>query len=475
MKFIESETIELKRQVVKTVIHEVIAFANTSGGKIYIGVEDDGTVVGVDDSKKVIEQLASMINDSIEPSLNHYVSLYSVIAEELEVVCVEIQKGKGRPYYVGSRGMKSDGVFVRLGTSCVPATASGIRAMIMENDGITYEAMRSLEQDLTFGYTSLHFKKMELEFGESQKRTLGLVDENGMYSNLGLLLSDQCPHYVKAAIFQDDTKTVFRHRTEFQGSILKQLDDAFQYMEMQNHLQMRLEGLYRVDTYDFDKGALREALINAIVHRDYDLGGQIFINIYKTFIEFISLGSLPAGMTYEDMMGGVSKPRNPKLAEVFYRLKLIEAYGTGIGKILRAYDQSQVEPEFLLTPNAFIVRMPMLQPPPEPKHVLEASPYYGAKSELLKYKRHSASVVRETTADYGTEVTQSSLNLFDNGSVQEDIVNRLRQEGFITRKKLQEVYGFSQTKSGGILSAMESEGLIEKRAKGKNTHYVLRG
>lgn len=445
MLYIESETVELKSIVTKDLTKEIIAFANTSGGKIYIGINDHGEVIGVSEVRTDIEKISNMLGDQIKPSIVNYINIYSKVIASKEIICIDVQRGDGKPYYLNSKGMRPSGVYRRLGNTSVPVSESDIRRMIIENHGLTYETTRSLEQSLTFLYTNEEFRIRNQKFSKPIMKTLGLIDEEGLFTNLALLLSDQCPHIIKAAVFADDDKTIFRHRQEFGGSLLKQLNDVYVFVEMQNNMVTTYEGLRRKDAYDYNLSALREGLVNAIVHRDYGVGGNIFVNIYPNLAEFVSLGSLPSGISYEDILEGVSKPRNEKLANIFYRLELIEAYGTGVRKILNAYKDEIRKPEFVVTPNAFIVRMP-------------------------KFIHSQSNTVKESVAYYDTGNT---LNPLDQEAVNEAIINQLNVDGSIRRKNIQLRYGFSQTKSGNILRDLESSGRIKKKGKGKNIYYVL--
>lgn len=130
---------------------------------------------------------------------------------------VSIQRGTERPYYISGKGLRPEGVYVRQGASSVPATESAIRRMIRETDGDKYEDMRSLNQELTFEAAAAEFQSRNLVIGENQMKTLGIINIDGLYTNLGLLLSDQCLHTVKAAVFEGTTKTVFKDRCEFSG------------------------------------------------------------------------------------------------------------------------------------------------------------------------------------------------------------------------------------------------------------------
>jgi ATP-dependent DNA helicase RecG len=230
--------------------------------------------------------------------------------------------------------------------------------MIIESDGTIFEKTRCIDQELTFDYAANTFKDNKIPFEKSNQRTLGLINEDGYYTNLGLLFSDQCQHSIKCALYNGETKLEFRDRKEFSGSILKQLDEAYEYISLQNKVESNFKGLNRIDKEDYPYYAIREALVNAVVHRDYTYSGSTLIHIFEDRMEFVSIGGLVAGLTLNDIMLGVSESRNKNLAACFYRLKLIESYGTGIQRIYESYSKYGVEPEFKLSENAFMVVLP---------------------------------------------------------------------------------------------------------------------
>lgn len=358
MFFSESESVELKSIYSDDIKKEIVAFANTRGGKLYIGVEDDGTVLGVDHTDFVIQQIANVSRDAIKPDVTLFMRYNVLTIDEKSVIEVEIQCGAHKPYYLASKGLRPEGVFVRQGTSSVPASDTAIRHMIKETDGDNYEELRSLNQDLTFEKATETFKKRGLPLFEQQMKTLGLIDNDGLYSNLALLLSDQCPHIIKAATFDGIDTQNFQDRREFGGSLLQQLEDAYAYLEMRNRTIATFEGLLRIDHKDYPDTALRESLLNAIIHRDYSVSAGTLLSVYKNRIEIISIGGLAGGISYEDMMLGISYCRNKNLANVFYRLQLIESYGTGIGKIMNSYQESGCKPQLYVTSGAFKIVLP---------------------------------------------------------------------------------------------------------------------
>ena len=358
MLFRESETVELKEVVVDDIKKEIIAFANCDGGKLYIGVRDDGTVIGLDNADSVSLQISNMVRDAIKPDITMFLHYETIVENGKNVVVVDIQRGTDRPYYLAKKGMRPEGVYVRQGYSSVPATDTAIRRMIKETDGDRFEAMRCLNQDLTFEATKKEFELRKTDFGAQQMRTLKLIDQDGLYSNLALLLSDQCVHTIKVAVFQGTDQTIFKDRREFTGSLMQQMNEVYDFIDFRNQTRATIEKLYRVDVRDYPEVAVREALLNLLVHRDYSFSASAFISIYENRIEFVSIGGLMPGIDLEDVMVGISVCRNQDLANVFYRLHLIEAYGTGMGKIMKAYESMQVKPVIETTKNAFKIILP---------------------------------------------------------------------------------------------------------------------
>ncbi len=435
MVFQESKTVELKSIVVDDIKKEIIAFANGEGGKMYIGVQDDGTVVGLDDPDGAALQVSNMVRDAIKPDLTMFLHYETLNEGGKQIVAIDVQQGTERPYYIAKKGLRPEGVFVRQGYSSVPATNTAIRRMIKETDGDHFEEMRSLEQDLTFEAAEKEFSERNIPFGEVQMKTLGIMTHDGVYTNLGLLLSDQCMHTIKAAAFEGTTQNEFKDRKEFSGSLFRQMDEVYDYIDFRNQTHSTFQKLRRIDRKDYPEVAVREALLNLLVHREYSFRASTFISLYTDRIEFTSIGGLVSGVTLNDIMMGISVCRNVKLANVFYRLELIEAYGTGILKIMEAYSGTGKEPQIKTSDNAFKIILPNLN-----VHTGQEKP----------------------PADKPA------------GSVQENTVIALaKEQGTFTRKEVEKVLGISQTTCGRLLKQMIEHRQIVQEGKGRSTHYRL--
>lgn len=426
----ESSKIELKSEINSEFKKEIIAFANTDGGEIFVGVSNDGEVIGVNNSEDVMAQIGNMIRDSIKPDLTAYTAIEAIAENDKKIIRVSVLRGTKRPYHLTDKGLKPGGVFVRHGVSSVPATDEAIRQMLRESDGAVFDKSRSANQELSFSYAENYFNESNVGFTDNNKRTLGLIDADGYYTNAAMLLSDQCVHSIKCAVYYGTGKMHFKTRKEFFGSILKQVDEAYEYIALNNNLNSTFEGLKRIDHPDYPDYALREAMLNAVIHRDYDYSGSIIINIFDNRIEFVSLGGLVKGITLEDVFGGVSQPRNTVIASIFYRLELIEAYGTGIQRIMESYENCLQKPVFRAAPASFFVTLP-------------------------KMDNNAAAI--------------------ENGDIsrEELVMKAFHNKEYITRRDVEQILGQSKFAAVQLLNKLLANGKIIKSGAAKAVRYKL--
>ncbi|MDE7320932.1 MAG: hypothetical protein K2N46_14515 [Lachnospiraceae bacterium] len=314
--------------------------------------------------------------------------------------------------------------------------------MIIQNSGKSYENGRSMNQSLTFEILSYEMKKRSIEFGSAQMRTLKLTGEDGLYTNLAYLLSDQCETTTKVALFQGTDKAVFRDRKEFTGSVLKQLEDVYQFIDLNNKTKAVFSGLNRLDMRDYPEEAVREALLNCTAHRDYSFSGSSLINIYDDRMEYVSPGGLVPGLELKSIFLGVSQSRNPNLAAVLYRMRLIESYGTGIGKIQRMYYGAEGQPKFETAKGVFRVTLPNCN---------EMNVYMAAQ-------------IQEQT---GTTGVGSLLEK------QKDMIAAYALEnGRVTRREAEELLEAGTTKAFRLLKELCDEGRLKTEGNGKLCRYV---
>lgn len=445
----ESETIEFKSEYTRDIYKEVIAFANTSGGILYVGIDDSGEIHTLEDMDDTYTRITNGIRDAILPDVTMFIRY---IRQEDGVIRIEVSEGSYKPYYLKEKGLKPSGVFVRQGASSVPASREMIRQMIKETDGDEYESMRSPEQELTFQYAEKVFDRNGAEWDITKFPVLGLTNPvDGQYTNLAVLLSDQCPFSVKTARFSDLKKTEFADTREFSGSVLRQMDEVYYYLNALNRKRWIFTGdLAHQERWDYPAVALREAMINAIIHRDYNYRASTIININEREMEFISLGGLMPGLSEAEIRIGVSVPRNRNLANIFYRIREIEFYGSGLRKIFEAYRDCPIEPQLVITPNAF-------------KIILPNQNHAADQQKQMEGMRQGEWTARETIVPF-----QRPLS-----SQKKKILLFLQEHGSMGENDVQALLGVRRTRAYTIMRELFEEGYIQIIGRGSDKIYVL--
>lgn len=392
-------------------------------------------IIGVEDIDSNLQALTGMINEGIKPALIQYTKISNEKIDNHDVIVIEVQSAPNKPYYLADKGLKSNGVYLRHGASSIQVTDEIIRKMIFKNNELRYEELISKEQNLSFDYLIKKFNDSNLLIDENKYKALKIFNENNKYTNLGLLLSDQCPYSIKCAIFDGINKIAFHDRKEFSGSILKQVDDIFEYFELFNKLSGKIIGLKRIDTRDYPEYSLREALLNAVIHRSYYFNSSIMVTLYDNKFEILSMGGLIDGITMKEIFKGVSLSRNPNLANIFYRLGYVESFGTGIGRIMDSYSDNDKKPVFETTDNTFSIVLPNVN-------------YHEANNNINNYV--------------------SSM------SQEEKIVNFIKSYNKINRNETEKILNVSKTRAYEILNNMCENDLIYKVGNGKSTIYMLK-
>jgi len=427
----EGIDIEFKSVYSEEIKKTAVAFANTNGGRIYVGISDGRSIIGVANADNVARQVADSIRNSVKPDLTRFMRVSIEMIEGKDVVVADIERGVYTPYYIAERGLKPNGVYIRVGNASVPATEEHIRQMVKSADGDSYIIARSLIQELTFEHTQKEFNEKQILFGYAQKQSLGVINDNGLYTNLGLLLSEQCQHTTKTAVFEGMTKAVFKSRKEFSGSLIQQLYDIVEYLDFFNLIRTEIGKVRRIETRDYPVNAIREAVLNALVHREYGLSASTFVNVYDDRIEFLSVGGLAQGITLPAVLSGVSHSRNENLANIFYRLGLVEAYGTGIMRIMSDYAMQRRKPEINVTDSSFMLILPNMR-----------------LDQLEPAKE-------------------------DDNEQEKAVYGLIKRDGYATPGALAAVLNLTNTRCYNIIKKMQSEGKLKAIRNGRRIEYRL--
>ena len=361
MEYKESEIIELKRELDDDMKSEIIAFLNSYlGGTIFVGVEDDGSLSNLTE-EQLDENESRVINwirdEAIYPNCSEYVKIKPT---KDGILAIEVEAGKDKPYYLKSKGLKPSGVYVRYGRNKSQATQEEISRMLRERDNILYESLISRYQDLTFNFLKLKFEEKGLDFSEFKMVTSGFVDpKSNQYTNLAFWLSDQYDVATKMAVYQGLDRSVFRTKKQYEGSLIRQIDNALEYYDLCNEVRVIINGRpMREEVPSYNSTAAREAILNMYCHRDFSRSSNIKIEFFDDRCEMISPGGFYDGLTLEKALNGEQSFRNEKLVQLLFKLDYIENYASGLSRIFKEYKKEGLEPIIHTSSTAFKVTFP---------------------------------------------------------------------------------------------------------------------
>ena len=338
----ECNNIEFKSEINEKLEKEVVGFLNGNGGHIYLGIENDGeTIVGFEDIDQAQLLAKDRIKDKIAPSP---IGFFELIVEEREnkkIIHVIVARGNEKPYYLKKYGMCPLGAFVRVGSSLSPLTEKQIFDMYSKRTRTSLINIISPIKKLTFTQLKIYYEEIGYEINPNLYSQLNFKMENGEFNYLAYLLSDQNSLVINVGKFKgNDVYDLEELKSYSNQSLVKTTHEIVDYIESVNKTFTKITSLKRIEEKLFDSVAMREAIINAIVHSDYSYENSPTFRIFDDHIEIISVGGLPEGIEKDEFLNGFMSPKNPQLMKIFRDLGFVEHMGTGIIRILKKYDKS---------------------------------------------------------------------------------------------------------------------------------------
>lgn len=349
----ENRYLEFKSEVSNTFLKTVSAFANFGDGKILFGVEDDGTECGVENPDSVCLDIENRINDSISPKPD-----FDLSVDTNKIITLSVYKGEYAPYlYKGKAYRRSD-------TASIEVDRGELKKLILDSSNLYFEELPCDEETLSFDILEQKMKEtMGLnKLSDDVLRTLGFVSENGLYNNAAAIFADENNFYgIDIARFGSSISEIMDRETVSKESVLKQYDKAVEYYKRYYQYE-EIAGILRNTVETVPETAFREAIANALIHRNWDTRAHVRIAMFKDHIEINSPGGLPRGLTKEEYLHGeISCLRNPVLGNVFFRMHYIEMFGSGIRRIMESYKDSVLKPKFRISDNVISVVLPTLK------------------------------------------------------------------------------------------------------------------
>ena len=446
----------------------IVAFANTQGGKLIVGVDDKThEIVGVENEIlfQLMDGIANAISDSCMPQIIPDIEPQTV--EGKTVIVVSVEAGKNRPYYLKSKG-KENGTYIRVAGTSRQAFPEKIRELEMEGARISWDeltcvgypvsenATEKLCRDIESfrekaGMTEHSVKKEQLINWKILKQNEGKLLATNAYA---LLTSDYFPFSkTQCAVFKGTDRAVFLDKREFIGPIYTQIESAVDFVLRNIRLGATIDGLVRKEKYELPPEAIREMVINAHCHRNLLDESCIQVAIYDNRLEVTSPGGLYNGLTYEEVMNGHSKIRNKAIANIFSQMGLVEAWGSGIKRIFNvAKEYGLPEPKFQEFDNMFRVEL------------FRNNSMTGAEKEAGE----SSEKVRREVGE-GSEIIRS----YELSDTQKKIVNLLLYDRQLSAAKIAEQLGMGSRSIEKNIKKLKELGILIRHGSPKNGYWEV--
>ena len=337
----ETSNVEFKRELNDKFEKEVVSFLNAKGGHIFIGINDDGSTYGVENIDELQLAIKNMIKDRISPSP---VGFFEIIVEQKDsknILHIIIASGNEKPYYVKKYGMCPQGAYTRVGSYCVQLTEKQIFDLYSRRTRTSLINIISPTQELTFTQLRIYYDEIGYQFTSNTFKQFHFQLETSEYNYLAYLLSDQNALVINVGKFKGDNVVELEEMKSYSNqSLIKTTHEIIEFIDKQNKIFTTITSSKRKDEYLFDSIAMREAIVNALVHSDYRYENTPTFRIFDNHIEIISIGGLPEGIEKSEFLSGYMSPKNPQLMKIFKDLGFVEHMGTEIIRILSKYDES---------------------------------------------------------------------------------------------------------------------------------------
>ena len=492
--FGESKNIEFKREIPgnhEKLLKDVIAFSNSTGGKVILGIEDDtGIVCGIGEQSpfKLSDSISNMISDACVPQIEPDISIQTL--ENKTILEIDIVPGKCRPYYLAKKGKESS-AYIRINGTSRPADARKLQELELEGQSISYDTLQEIGREYDEEKALALCKKMKqiaMDACEAEEErvavkelTLEKLHDFGLLCRVGRnpypthafdLLTDNTNKAAKiqCALFKGESRDIFIDRKEFSGPIYEQIDDAYNFVLRHIDMGAEIEGAYRRDLYELPISAIRETIANAVLHRSYLDRSCIQVCIYDNRMEVSSPGMLYGGLDIETAKTGKSTCRNEAIAEAFHYMRIAEAWGTGLPRILnRCREYGLPAPLFEEFGDGF--KVTLFRKEKERSDRLSEAAYVYEPSGMQDNTKRDTQV--DTQADTQCD-TQADTQCDAQGAHKEEIeriVELIRQYRKITTKDMARELGVSVSTVKRRLKSMPEVSYV---GSGFSGHWEIR-
>ena len=433
-KYIETEAVELKEIINDDLEKEVVAFLNSHYGVIYIGVNNDGEIVGVNNHDDIILKIVDRLKNNIEPSIIGLFEVNVLIYNEKHYIKIEVASGIEKPYYVKKYGMSSKGCYIRIGTQTSQLSQKEIDKLYSRKVKHTLSNMISPKQNLTFSQLKIYYQEKGYDEVNNEffLDSLDLFTEDHKFNYLAYLLADNNSISVRVAKYHNDD---FIERNDYgKCCILKAINNVIDKLKIENNTAIKItDNAKRDETRLVDSTALREAILNIFCHNDYSIGNEPYIIIYDDRFELYSYGGLPQGLSKEEFFKAKSLPRNRELMRVMSDLDMGEHLGRGMRRIMKHLSKE----DFEITDNFITI--------------------------TFKYSSEALKMLHSKPFNTDSNLTEQ----------EKIIIKYIKEYGSIRRNTIEDILNIKKSRAKEILLNLQNKKYIKQEGNSSSTKYVL--
>jgi len=342
MLYQESHRVELKSIVTEDLEKEIVAFLNSrEGGEIYIGISDAGLPLGLENVDSDMLKIKDRLKTKISPSVMGLFDVQRIEIEGKDIITLTIASGTEKPYFIANKGMSPKGCYIRVGTASEPMQQRMIDDLFSKRTRNSLQKIRSNKQDLTFEQLKIYYQEQGLSLNDNFATTLEFLTEDSSYNYVAYLMSDNNSISIKVARYAGNDRVELIESPELgHCSLVKSVKQVLDMIDLNNTVITEITDRERKEYRTWNPIALRESVLNAIVHNDFSNEVPPKFEFFNDRIEITSTGGLPQGLNQEEFFEGFSVPRNKEIMRIFRDLRLVEQLGSGIPRILQSYPRT---------------------------------------------------------------------------------------------------------------------------------------
>ncbi|MFV0270757.1 MAG: RNA-binding domain-containing protein [Macellibacteroides fermentans] len=332
----ESNRIELKRELNDGLEKEIVAFLNSrEGGILYLGVDDNGRAIGVSQPDEVQLKVKDRLKNNILPSCMGLFDIVQEVKEGYQILKITILSGPEKPYYLRKQGMSEKGCYLRVGSASEPMSNRMIEDLFAKRTRSSLRKIKSPRQDLTFEQLKIYYNESGHTLTDRFAANLELLTEAREYNYVAYLMADNNGNSMKVAKYAGTDRVNLIESNEYgYCSLIKATKRILDKLEVENRTKTLITSKERIESRLWSSIALREAVINAIVHNDFSNEAPPKFEIFANRIEITSAGGLIQGLNEEEFYEGYSLPRNKEIMRIYKDIDLVEYLGSGIPRCI---------------------------------------------------------------------------------------------------------------------------------------------